>query len=151
MNDPREQMQVDLKTAMRAKDKQQIMVLRMALNAIKQEEIDARVTLDAQDATAILMREAKKRRESITEAEQHGRDDLASTEKEELVILEKYLPQQMSAEAITALVKDAIAQTGASSPKEMGKIMGVLMPKVKGQADGKLVNQIVRDLLSEVE
>ena len=148
MDDPREKLQADLKEAMRARDRQRLSVIRMALNAIKQEEIDRRVALNAQDATAILMREAKKRRESIVEAEQAGRGEIAEAEQAELAILESYLPQQLSPEAIREMAREIIARTGASSPKDMGQVMKELMPKVKGQADGQLVNQIVRDLLS---
>lgn len=149
MEDPRIQLQADMKEAMRTKDRQRLTVIRMALNAIKQEEIDSRETISAEDATAILMREAKKRRESIAEAEKVDRPDLAAEEKQELAILEVYLPQQLSEAEITELVKAAIAESGATSPKQMGDIMRILMPKVKGQADGKLVNQIVRSLLLE--
>ena len=149
MKDPREQMQADLKDAMRAKDRRRVTVIRMALNAIKQEEIDKRVDLNAQDAMAILVREAKKRRESIEEALKVGRSDLAETEQAELAILDVYLPQQLSAEQVTELARETIAQVGASSPKDMGKVMGALMPKLKGQADGKLVNQVVRKLLNQ--
>lgn len=148
MQDPREQIQTDLKDAMRAKDRQRTGVLRMALNAIKQEEIDRQVTLDAQEASAILQREIKKRRDSISEAEAAGRGDVAANEQAEIVILEAYLPAQLSEDEIGALAQQAIAQTGAASPKDMGQVMGVLMPQVKGKADGKLVNQVVRDLLN---
>jgi uncharacterized protein YqeY len=148
MVDPRVQLQADLKDAMRAQDRQRITVLRMALNSIKQEEIDRRVELGPEDATAILMREAKKRRESIDEAVKVGREDLAEVERAELEILDAYLPKQLSADEITSLAEQAIAESGATGPKEMGNVMRILMPKVKGQADGKLVNQIVRDLLN---
>ncbi|GAB4569877.1 MAG: GatB/YqeY domain-containing protein [Anaerolineae bacterium] len=148
MDDPRVRLQADLKEAMRAKDRQRITVLRMALNAIKQEEIDKRVTLSAEDATAILMREAKKRYESIQEAAKAGRTDIAEAEQQELNILEAYLPKQMTESEIAELVKEVIAEVGASSPKDMGNVMRVLMPRVKGQADGGLVNRIVREQLS---
>lgn len=148
MEDPRVQLQADMKAAMRSKDRQRLTVIRMAINAIKQDEIDSRTTLSAEDATAILLREAKKRRESIAEAEKVGRPDLAAEEKEELAILEVYLPQQLSEAEITELVKVAIAESGATSPKQMGDVMRILMPKVKGRADGKLVNQVVRSLLA---
>lgn len=147
MEDPRERMQADLKAAMRAQDRRTVSVIRMALNAIKQEEIDRRVTLSAEEAAAILQREAKKRHESITEAEQAGRSDVAETEKAELAILDAYLPQQLSREQIVALARQAIAETGADSPKAMGAVMKVLMPRVRGQADGRLVNEVVRELL----
>lgn len=147
MDDPRVSLQADLKEAMRAQDRRRLSVIRMALNAIKQEEIDRQVKLSAEEAAAVLMREAKKRRESITEAEQAGRLDVASEEQAELAILESYLPRQLSAEEIADLARAAIREVGASSPKDMGNVMRVLMPRLKGQAEGKLVNQIVRDLL----
>lgn len=148
MDDPRVKLQADLKEAMKAREQQRITVIRMALNAIKQEEVDRRETLSAEDAVAILMREAKKRRESIAEAESLGRADVAQSEQEELAILDSYLPQQLSADRIRELARAAIATAGATSPKDMGNVMKILMPQVKGQADGRVVNDIVRELLS---
>ncbi|MBN2471862.1 MAG: GatB/YqeY domain-containing protein [Anaerolineae bacterium] len=148
MDDPRVRLQNDMKAAMRAKDRQRLMVIRMALNAIKQEEIDLQKELGAEDAVTIIMREAKKRRESITEAESVGREDLAAEEKAELAILEAYLPQQLSEAEITSLAEAVIAELNVSSPKQMGDVMRVLMPRLKGQADGKLVNEVVRKLLT---
>jgi uncharacterized protein YqeY len=148
MDDPRVKLQADLKAAMKAREQQRISVIRMALNAIKQEEVDKRVTLSAEDAVAILMREAKKRRESIAEAERLGRADIVQTEQEELAILDSYLPALLSEDKIRELARAAIATAGATSPKDMGNVMKVLMPQVKGQADGRVVNDIVRELLS---
>jgi uncharacterized protein YqeY len=147
MQDPREQLQADLKAAMKARDRQKTAVIRMSLNAIKQQEIDTREPVSAEEAMKILMREAKKRRESIADAEKAGRPDLAAEEQAELAILEVYLPQQMGADEIRKLAEAAVAEVGAASPKDMGNVMRVLMPRLKGQADGKLVNQIVRELL----
>ncbi len=147
MDDPRVSLQADLKEAMRAQDRRRLAVIRMALNAIRQEEIDRQVQVSAEEAAAILMREAKKRRESIAEAEQAGRVDVVAEEQAELAILESYLPRQLSAEEIAALARAAISEVGATSPRDMGNVMRVLMPRLKGQAEGKLVNQIVRDLL----
>ncbi len=148
MDDPRAKLQADMKDAMRAQDKVKLGVIRMALNAIKQEEIDRRVTLNPEEVAAILLREAKSRRESIDEAVSLGRADVAAEVRIELEILEAYLPRQLTPEAIRDLVAAAIAEAGATSPKDMGNVMKVLMPKVKGQADGKLVNEIVREMLS---
>ncbi len=148
MDDPRAKLQADMKDAMRAQDKVKLGVIRMALNAIKQEEIDRRVKLSPEDVSAILMREAKTRRESIDEAEAAGRTDTAAEGRIELDILESYLPRQLTPEAIRELVAAAIAEAGAISPKDMGNVMKILMPKVKGQADGKLVNEVVRELLA---
>ena len=147
MDDPKPRLQAALKAAMKNKDTRRRDVIRMTLNAIKQEEIDTRKVVNAEDALAILQKEAKKRRESIDEMTQAGRDDLARIEQEELAVLEEFLPRQLSREEIVALAQEIIEQTGISSPKEMGKVMSALMPKVKGVADGKLVNQVVRELL----
>jgi len=111
--------------------------------------VDTRQELTAEDAVNILQKEAKKRRESIDDAEKAGRADLAEQERMELTILEEFLPRQLSREEVASLARDAIAQTNATSANDMGKVMGVLMPKVKGLADGKLVNQVVRELLSD--
>jgi uncharacterized protein YqeY len=148
MEDPRPNMQEALKKAMIAKDTLRRDVLRTVLSEFKQAEIDGKKTLTAEESIAILQREIKKRRESIDEARKAGRDDIADAAQSEIGVIEVFLPTQLSREQIEALVRDAISQTGASNPKEMGKVMGVLMPKVKGVADGKLVNDIVREMLS---
>jgi uncharacterized protein len=148
MDDPRVKLQEALKQAMLNKDATRRDVIRMALNGLKQVEIDERKQLAPEEALAILQKDAKRRRESIDEAQKLGRGDVAETEATQLKILEEFLPAGLSREEITALAKDAIAQSGATSAKDMGKVMGVLMPKVKGVADGKLVNEVVRELLS---
>jgi uncharacterized protein YqeY len=148
MDDPRPKLQTALKEAMVNKDSTRRDVIRMTLNALKQVEVDTRQELSAEEALNILQKEAKKRRESIDEAEKAGRVTLADQEKVELTILEEFLPQQLSRQEIESLAREAIAQTGAASANDMGKVMGALMPKVKGVADGKLVNQVVRELLS---
>jgi uncharacterized protein YqeY len=147
-DDPRPQIQDALKQAMINKDATRRDVLRMTISAFKQVEIDERRELSADDALTILQREIKKRRDSVDEARKAGRSDIADSEAAELAMLEVFLPQQLSRAEIAALVQDAIAKTGASSAKDMGKVMGVLMPQVKGKADGKLVNEVVRDLLN---
>ncbi len=147
MNDPRPALQTALKDAMKAKDNTRRDVIRMALNAIKQVEIDTQKEVSAESALDILQKEAKKRRESIDELEKAGRSESAAQEQTELSILESFLPQPLSREEIATLAQNAIQQTGATTSKDMGKIMGVLMPKLKGQADGKLVNDVVRELL----
>lgn len=141
-------MNAALKEAMRAKDTPTRDVLRMALNAIGQVEVDQRRTLTAEEALAVLQREAKTRREAIAEAENARRDEMAEVERSRLAILERFLPRQLSREEVAALARDAIARSGAASPKDMGKVMALLMPEVKGVADGRLVNDVVRELLS---
>lgn len=148
MDDPRIAMQAALKEAMQHKDVMRRDVIRMAQNAVKQIEIDERRTLSAEEAVAVLQKEVKKRRESIDEARKAGRADIADDETAQLAVLEAFLPQQMSREQIELLVREAIRQTGAASAKDMGKLMGALMPKVRGLADGKLVNEVVRSLLN---
>lgn len=148
MEDPRPKMQDALKRAMLEKDNQRRDVLRMTINAFKQVEVDERRELSAEDAVTILQREIKKRNDSIDEARKAGRHDIADSEAAELKLIEGFMPQQLSREEIVALVQDAVAKTGASSAKDMGKVMGVLMPQVKGRADGKLVNEVVRDALN---
>jgi uncharacterized protein YqeY len=148
MDDPRIAMQDALKQAMVNKDALRRDVLRMTLSAFKQIEIDERRTLTAEEAMAALQKEVKKRRESIDEARRAGREDIAAQEEQELAVITVFMPRQLSREEIAAIVTETIGETGVSSAKEMGKLMGALMPKVKGLADGKLVNEVVRELLS---
>ncbi|MBI5671312.1 MAG: GatB/YqeY domain-containing protein [Chloroflexi bacterium] len=148
MDDPKARLQAALKEAMANKDAARRDTLRLLMSALKQVEVDERKELSADDVYAILQKEAKKRRESIDEMEKAGRAALAANEQRELNLIEEFLPRQLTREEVAALARDAIAQSGATSPKDMGKVMGVLMPKVKGLADGKLVNDVVRELLS---
>ncbi len=148
MDDPKVKLNASLKEAMISKDVKRRDVIRTLLSAIKQVEIDTRKELTADDSFSILQKEAKKRRESIDEMEKAGRTELADNEKFELGLIEEFLPKQLSRDEVAALVREAIDQTGVTSAKEMGKLMGALMPKVKGLADGKLVNDVVRELLS---
>jgi uncharacterized protein len=148
MDDPKVKLNASLKEAMISKDIKRRDVIRTLLSAIKQVEIDTRKELTADDSFSILQKEAKKRRESIDEMEKAGRNDLADNEKFELGLIEEFLPKQLSRDEVAVLVREAIDQTGVTSAKEMGKLMGALMPKVKGLADGKLVNEVVRELLS---
>lgn len=148
MADVKVKLQDALKQAMVSKDAARRDVLRLMMSAIKQVEVDERRTLSDEETLALLQREVKKRRESIEEARKAGRGDIADTEIAEVAIIEEFLPQQLSRAEIEALAREAVQQTGATSVKEMGKVMGVLMPKVRGVADGKLVNEVVRDLLS---
>lgn len=147
MDDPRIKISEALKQAMIAKDAMRRDTLRMIQSAFKQVEVDERRELSAEDAMAVLQKEVKKRRESVDEARRIGRDDIADSEAEQLAVLEVFLPKQLSREEIAVLVREAIEVTGVSSAKEMGKLMGALMPKVKGLADGKLVNEVVREQL----
>ncbi|EGP4953359.1 GatB/YqeY domain-containing protein [Enterococcus faecium] len=137
----------DMKTAMKAKDKESLQVIRMIKSSIQNEQIKKGHDLTEEEELTVLSREMKQRRDSLHEFEEAGRDDLAEKVKSEIVIVEKYMPEQLSDEEIRQLVQEAITQTGASSMKEFGKVMGAIMPKVKGKADGNQVNAIVKELL----
>ncbi|ALS38219.1 uncharacterized protein YqeY [Enterococcus rotai] len=139
----------DIKTAMKSKDKDTLSVLRMLKAAIQNEQIKAGRDLDGEEELTVLSREMKQRRDSLSEFEKAGRDDLADKVKIEITIVEKYMPKQLSEEEIRQIVQTAIDQTGATSPKEFGKVMGAVMPEVKGKADGNQVNAIVKELLQE--
>ena len=146
---PKAQLQADLKEAMKSGDELRKTAIRMALAAIKNAEIDKIRELTEEEAAEILLREIKQRRDSIADAEKAGRDDIAAQERAELEILEVYLPKQLSREEIETEARAVIEEVGAQSPKDTGKVMGALMPRVKGRADGKLVSEVVRGLLSE--
>ncbi len=143
-----EQLQSDIKDAMRAKNKTLLTTLRSLSAEIKQLEVDERREATDEDAIAIVMKGIKTRQESATQYNDAGRSDLEEVELAEIEILKAYQPAQMSEEEITSIVKEVIAAVGASSPKDMGKVMGALMPKTKGKADGGLVSKIVKELLN---
>lgn len=143
----KEGLQAELKEAMRAGDERRRNVLRMLLAAIKQEEVDSGQTLDEEGLQVVLVRQAKQRREAIADAEQAGRDDLAQAERAELKIIEEYLPPKLSREEIRARAQDVIDELGAGDMQAMGQVMGRLMPQLKGQADGREVSDVVRELL----
>jgi hypothetical protein len=148
MEDPRSQLQDALKAAMKSKDNQRRDVIRLAQSAIKQVEIDTRKELSAEDVIAILQREARMRRESIDELRNAGRVDDAAAGETELAILEEFLPRQLSRDEIASIAQQVIAEVGAQSPQDMGKVMGKVMAQIKGRADGGMVNQVVRELLN---
>ena len=136
-----------LKDAMRAGDELRKVTIRMAIAAIKQAEIDRRVTLDANGITAILQKEVKSRREAIADAEKAGRQDLVEKAQDEINILEAFLPKSMSEAELEELARRAVAETGASSLKEMGAVMKALMPHIQGRAPGDQVSAAVRKIL----
>ncbi len=151
----KEEIKLKLNSALREKKTLEVLVLRQLLAALLNKEKEKRfkskeekeAQLTDEEVMEVISSEAKKRRESIVEFGKGNRKDLADKEKEELDILAKYLPEQMSEEEIRKLVKEAIEKTGASEMKDMGKVMQELMPQVKGKADGNLVSQIVKELL----
>lgn len=146
---PKEQIQQDLKAAMKSGDTQRREVLRLLMAAFKQVEVDKRIELSESDAQSILTTEAKKRRESIEEMQRAGRAELAAQEQYELGVIETYLPKQLGRAEIESLVREVIQEVGATSPKDTGNVMKVLMPRLKNQADGKLVSAVVQDLLKQ--
>nr|WP_257571390.1 GatB/YqeY domain-containing protein [Tetragenococcus halophilus] len=139
----------DMKAAMKGKDKKSLQVIRMLKASLQNEKINLGRDLTDEEELAIISREMKQRRDSLAEFEKVGRDDLAEKTKSEIAIVERYLPAQLTEDEIFQIVSQAIEQTGASSPKEFGKVMGVVMPKVKGKADGNQVNAIVKELLNQ--
>ena len=143
-----ERLNEDMKQAMKSQDKFKLSVIRMVRSAIKNIEIDQRKTLDDNEVLEVLSREIKQRKDSLQEFGKAGRDDLTESLQAEIAILMEYLPQQLTEEEVKAIVQQTIQEVGASSKADMGKVMGALMPKVKGLADGKIVNQYVQQLLS---
>ncbi len=139
----RERIQTEITAAMRSGDSLRRDTLRMAESAIYNGETRDRRTYSDDDVAGVLAREVKTRRESIEAFRGGGREDLAAKEEAEIAILATFLPEQMSEAAIEALAREAIAATGASGPRDMGKVMGWLAPKTRGRADGRLVSQVV--------
>ena len=139
----------DMKQAMKDKEsgKLRLSVIRMARANIKNIEIDEKRELNDDEVLAVLMKEVKMRQDSLEEFTKAGREELVEQAKQEIAILRKYLPEQLSDEELRALVEEAVAETGAAGPKDMGKVMAALMPKTKGRADGKRINTMVRELL----
>lgn len=139
----------DMKHAMRAREagKLELSVIRMVRAAIKNQEIEKGSELSEEEIIQVLTREVKLRRDSLQEYEKANRPESVQSLKQEIEILMKYLPEQLTEDEIIAIVKKAVEETGAQSPQEIGKVMGLVMPKTKGKADGKVVNQIVNKVL----
>jgi uncharacterized protein YqeY len=145
----KKQLLTDLKAAMKAKDKVCKSTITLIRAAILQEEKDKQIDdLEDSDIEAIISKQYKQRKDSLKEFEKAGRDDLIEQTKAEMAIIEDYLPKQLSPDEIGTIVEDTIQEIGAESMKDMGKVMKAIMPKVKGKADGKVVNQIVREKLN---
>lgn len=142
-----EKLNEDMKQAMKNRDKFRLSVIRLIRSSIKNVEIDLKRELDDQEVIEVLNRELKQRKDSLQDFEKANREDLAETVKAEIAIVSEYLPEQLSEDEIKQIVQDTILEVGASSKSEMGKVMGALMPKVKGRADGKMVNRWVQQLL----
>lgn len=137
----------DMKSAMRAKEKERLGVIRLIQAAIKQREVDERIELDDAQVLAVLDKMVKQRRDSIEQFTQAGRDDLVETENFELGLIQEYLPAALTDDEIQAMVGDAISESGASSPKDMGAVMGLLKPKMQGRADMGAVSKLVKQRL----
>ncbi|MDR3588549.1 MAG: GatB/YqeY domain-containing protein [Negativicutes bacterium] len=141
----------DMKQAMKDREagKLRLSVIRMARGSIKNVEIDRRKELSDDEVLDVLAKEVKLRRDAAEEFKKGNRQDLVDTVGQEIAVLMQYLPQQLSEAEVRALVHEAVAATGAAEAKDMGKVMAALMPKVKGRADGKLVNTLVKEMLSK--
>ena len=146
----RDRLTEDMKQAMKDKEagKLKLSVIRMVRSAAKNVEIDRRKELDDNELLDVVAKEVKMRRDSLDEFRKAGRPELLAVLEQEIAILMEYLPEQMSEAEVRALVTQAVADAQAASAKDTGKVMALLMPKVKGRADGKLVNSIVKELLS---
>ena len=138
----------DMKSAMKAGDKDRLKVVRLMLAAIKQIEVDKRVELDDAGVLAVLTKMVKQRRDSVEQFEKGNREDLASIERAEIDVIEKYLPEQLGAEELTALVDEVIQATGAESIRDMGKVMGQIKAKAAGRADMGALSATVKDRLN---
>ena len=145
----KKQLRDALTEALKSGEAQRKTTLRMALASIKNAEVEAREDLAEDLVLNLVQKEVKARQETIEGAKQANRPDLIEKAEQEIKILSEFLPQQLSAEELKALVQEAIQESGASSMSEIGKVMGALMPKIRGRADGKQANQFVRELLGE--
>lgn len=134
----------DMKSAMREKDKDRLQTIRLVLAAIKQQEVDSRADVSDADVSVILDKLVKQRRDSISQFEGAGRSDLADIEKAELVVIQEYLPEQLTDAEIDALISAALEETGASSMKDMGKVMAFIKPKAQGRADMGKISGLIK-------
>jgi len=144
----REQLNEDIKTAMKAREPDKLAALRLMLSAVKQREVDERITLDDAGVVGVVEKMIKQRKDSISQFERAQRQDLADKEKYEISIIEAYLPQQLGAAEVDAIIAEAIASTGARSAADMGKVMAVVKPKLAGRADMGKVSGLVKARLA---
>jgi uncharacterized protein len=148
MSNLKQRINDDVKTAMRNKDRDLLVTLRMITAAIKQKEVDERVELDDTRILAIIDKMSRQHRDSIQQYEAAGRTDLVDKEKAELAIVQTYLPEQLSDDEVKQLIESAIQATGAATIKDMGKVMGIIRPQVQGRADMTRTGELVKALLS---
>ncbi len=145
----KEQITEDMKTAMRAKDSGRLGTIRLLLAAMKQKEVDERIELDDAAVIAIVEKLIKQRKDSIAQFQTAGRDDLVAIENAELVVLQAYMPAQMSEAEVAAVVAQAVQQVGATGPQDMGKVMGIVKPQLAGKADMGVVSAQVKAALTK--
>ena len=145
----KQRIQDDMKTAMKARDQDRLLTIRMLLAAMKQKEVDERVELDDAAVVAITDKLVKQRKDSIEAYLSAGRKDLADKEQAEMIILQGYMPEQLSKEAVEAVIQKTIASIGASGPQDMGKVIGALKPQLAGRADMGMVSGLVKAALNQ--
>lgn len=143
----KQRIQADMKSAMKNREKNLLLMIRNILAAIKQIEVDERIELDETRTLAVIDKMVKQRRESIRQFSEAGRDELVAVEQAEIEILQGYLPEALDEAKINQIIKDAIAESGATSMKEMGKVMGIVKPKVQGRADMGSISKAIKGLL----
>lgn len=143
-----EQLNAAMKEAMKAKDSLRLGAIRLIRSAIQNREIEEKGALDDQAVIGVLSTLAKQRRDSIDAFRDSGRTDLAEKEQRELAVIQEFLPQQLDEAQIEAIIEEAVAQTGAESPRDMGKVMKIVVPRTTGRADGRLVSEKVKERLS---
>lgn len=146
-----DQLQADLKDAMRAKDRVRLRTIRSLRTALTEKEIELRSSSEAmsdEDALRVVQKQAKQRRDAIEQYAEAGREDLVRKEEQELEIIETYLPEQLGDDAIRKVLHEIIAATGAASPRDMGKVMGAAMKRLRGRADGRRINELAQELLT---
>jgi len=143
----RQDIHKDIAVAMKAGDKDRLSTVRMLMSAIKYKEVDAKRELNDEETIAVISTLVKQRQDSIEQFTKGGREDLVEKETKELSVLRTYLPPQLTEAEVRDIVKKAVVETGATGQKDMGKLMKIVMPQVKGKADGKLVNDIVKEVL----
>lgn len=144
----KERLMADLKDAMKSKDKLRKDVITMVRASIKQKEVDERIEIDDSDITDIIAKQVKEKRASIDDFKKGNREDLVSQTEKEIEILLDYLPKQLSEDELHSIIQETIDENGITSMKDIGKLMKNVMPKVKGRADGNMVNKIVREILN---
>ncbi|MDO6499857.1 GatB/YqeY domain-containing protein [Photobacterium sanguinicancri] len=142
-----ERLKDEQKTAMKAKNKPRLGAIRLVMAAIKQREVDEKITLSEDDVIGVLTKMVKQRRDSVVQYEAAGRQDLADVEHAEIAVLEEFMPQPLSDDEVAALLDEAIAATGAAGMQDMGKVMGVLKPQIQGRTDMGKVSQLVKTKL----